>query len=110
MPSQIFKNKYPVQGLFDFLELYADKKHNHYFFAKTNFKKSVYEEAVRPYCESLKEYYFKSKHKYLDKKQTYRSFITIIRQICKYHELPFTSKIKYDKSNYEIVYYIYFEP
>jgi len=30
-----------------------------------------------------------------------------LRQICKYNHLPFTSKIKYDKSNYEINYYIY---
>ena len=96
MPSQIFKNKYPIQTLFDFLELYSDKKHNYYYFTKTNFKKAVYEDAVMPYCQSLKKFYYLSKHKYLDKKQTYRSFIT--------------SKIKYDKSNYEIVYYIYFAP
>jgi len=110
MPSQIFKNEYPIQALFNFLELYSDKKHNYYYFTKTNFKKAIYEEAVLPYCQSLKEYYYLSKHKYLDKKQTYRSFITIIRQICKCYQLSFTSKIKYDKSNYEIVYYIYFAP
>ena len=26
MPSQIFKNAYPIQGLFDFLEIYSDKR------------------------------------------------------------------------------------
>jgi len=109
MTSQIFKSKYPIQGLFDFLELYSDKKTNYYYFTKTKFKKGVFENAIRPYCDSLKEYYYLSKQKYLDKKQTYRSFVTIIRQICKYHHISFTSKIKYDKSNYEIVYYIYFD-
>lgn len=110
MPSQIFKKPYAVQSLFDFLEIYSEKRNNYYYFTKTAFKKGAFEKAISPYCESLKEYYYISKHKYLDKKQTYRSFITIIRQICKYHHLPFTSKIKYDKSKYEIVYYIYFEP
>lgn len=109
MTSQIFKSKYPIQGLFDFLELYSDKKTKYYYFTKTKFKKGVFENAIRPYCDSLKEYYYLSKQKYLDKKQTYRSFVTIIRQICKYHHISFTSKIKYDKSNYEIVYYIYFD-
>ena len=40
-------------------------------------------------------------------KLTYNSFTTIIRQICKYNQITYTSQIKYDKSTYEIVYYIY---
>ncbi len=110
MSSQIFKKAYPKEKLFEFLDLYAEKKNRYFYFTKISFKKAAYEKAIVPYCNSLTEYYYSSKHKYLDKTQTYRSFITIIRQICKYHHLPFTSKIKYDKSKYEIVYYIYFEP
>ena len=108
MSSQIFKNKFPKEDLLGFLDNYAEKKHNHYYFTKTSFKKAVFEQSITPFCDSLKEYYYLSKQKYLDKIQNYRSFITIIRQICKYHQMGFTSKIKYDKSNYEIVYYIYF--
>ena len=37
----------------------------------------------------------------------YKNFVTIIRQICKYHHIPFTSNIKYSKSKYEIKYFIY---
>jgi len=109
MSSQIFKNAYPKENLFIFLDRYAEKKVKYYYFTKTSFKKAVFEKAIVPYCNGLTEYYYSSKHKYLEKMQTYRSFITIIRQICKYHHISFTSKIKYDKSNYEIVYYIYFE-
>ena len=109
MSSQIFKKAYPKEELFGFLDRYAEKKSNYYYFTKTSFKKAVFEKAIVPYCSGLTEYYYFSKHKYLEKIQTYRSFITIIRQICKYHHISFTSKIKYDKSNYEIVYYIYFE-
>ena len=109
MSSQIFRKQFPKEKLFLFLDSYADKKNKYYCFTKTSFKKAVYEKAVIPFCLSLKEYYFISKHKYLEKAQTYRSFITIIRQICKHHHVSFTSKIKYDKSNYEIIYYIYFD-
>ena len=36
------------------------------------------------------------------------SFITIIRQVCKKNHIPFNSQIKYDKSSYDICYYIYY--
>ena len=45
--------------------------------------------------------------KYLEKKQTYNSFTTIVRQICNFNKLTYTSKIKYNKSSYDIVYIIY---
>ena len=108
MSSQIFKKAYPKEKLFEFLDLYAEKKNKYFYFTKISFKKAMFSDAIAPWCNILKDYYHLSKHKYLDKIQNYRSFVTIIRQICKYHHLSFTSKIKYDKSNYEIVYYIYF--
>ena len=108
MFSQIFKKEYPKKDLVEFLDKYSEKKNNYYYFTKTSFKKAVFDQSIAPFCNDLKEYYYLSKQKYLDKIQNYRSFITIIRQICKYHQMGFTSKIKYDKSNYEIVYYIYF--
>ena len=108
MSSQIFKKEYPKKSLLEFLDKYAEKKHNHYYFTKTSFKRAVFDQSIIPFCNILKEYYYSSKQKYLDKIQNYRSFITIIRQICKYHQMAFSSTIKYDKSNYEIVYYIYF--
>ena len=108
MFSQIFKKEYPKEIFFKFLDKYSEKKKNYYYFTKTSFKKAVFNKSIIPFCTTLKEYYYLSKQKYLDKRQTYRSFITILRQICRYHQIPFTSMIKYDKSNYEIVYYIYF--
>ena len=58
--------------------------------------------------EECKPYYHLSKRKYLEKKVTYNSFTTVLRQICNYNKIIYTSQIKYDKSKYEIVYYIYF--
>ena len=39
-------------------------------------------------------------------KLNYTKFVTIIRQICKKNEIPFSNTIKYDKSTYNIIYYI----
>ena len=107
MASQIFKNKVPPVLLATFLEKYGIKKSNHYLFNKTSFKKAIFEKSIEPFCNALLEYYHISKQKYLTKHQTYRSFVTIIRQICKNRNISFTSKIKYDKSSYEIIYYVY---
>ena len=107
MSSQIFKKKIPKEVLFNFLENNSKKKNNSYIFTKTSFKKAQFNNLVEPFCDSLKEYYHKSKLKYLERKINYKNFITIIRQICKSVHIPFTSKIVYDKSKYEIVYTIF---
>ena len=107
MPSQIFQSAVPRNVLFDFLEEYADKRNNQYVFSKVSFKKAQLGNKILPFTENLKENYYPSKHFYLTRKMTYKNFITIVRQICKYHHLAFTSTIKYSKSKYEIIYSIF---
>ena len=105
--SQIFQNNYPKLDFFVFLDKYCEKKNKQYSFSKESFKRIKLEEQIKSFCENLKKYYFKSKYNYLEREQTYKNFVTIVRQICKYHHLPFTSNIKYSKSKYEIKYFIY---
>jgi hypothetical protein len=45
----------------------------------------------------------------IDAPLTYNSFITVIRQICKYNKIQYKNEIKYDKSSYDIYYYIFLE-
>jgi len=51
-------------------------------------------------------YYLKTKQIYATKEITYKSFLTVVRHICKTNHIPYTNKIKYNKSEYEIIYYI----
>lgn len=108
MNSQIFKNHIPKNLLFDFLEQNATKKQNYYLFTKTYYKSAQFQETVVPFLELVKPYYYSSKIKYVTRKMNYKNFITIIRQICKFNHIAFSSNIKYDKSTYEINYNIYF--
>ena len=101
------KKKYQRKYYLISLKIILKKKNNSYIFTKTSFKKAQFNNLVEPFCHSLKEYYHKSKLKYLERKINYKNFITIIRQICKSVHIPFTSKIVYDKSKYEIVYTIF---
>ena len=78
MTSQLFKEKYPKDKFFAFLDKYCDKTDKYYTVSKVAYKKAKLEGAVR--------------------------------QICKHHLIAYTSNIKYSKSKYEIIYFIYFEP
>jgi len=109
MSSQIFKTTIPKEIFYAFLEANATKKTNYYIFTKVLFKSAQYNETVIPFLDKIKNHYFPSKQNYVTRKMTYKNFITILRQICKYHHIPFTSTIKYDKSTYDISYSIFFD-
>ena len=107
--SQIFQKPIPSDLLFNFIEPYCDKTDNNYLlFSKVAFKKmKLKENSIQDFYDSIKKYYYNLKQYYLERDKTYKNLITIIRQICKYLHVPYTSKILYFKSTYEIRYYIF---
>jgi len=107
MSNQIFKQHIPSEVFFGLLDSICLKNEKHYTLDSISFKKGVYNHTIEEFIVSCKPYYHTSKHKYLDKKLTYNSFLTVVRQICNCNNITYTSQIKYDKSSYEIVYYIF---
>jgi hypothetical protein len=108
MSTQIFKKKFPNEILFELLDAICSKNEKHYTLNIDSFKKGVFKENIQKFIEDSTEYYHLSKRKYLERKLTYNSFTTIIRQICNFNKITYTSQIKYDKSTYSIIYYIYY--
>jgi hypothetical protein len=108
MTSQLFKEKFPKETFFEFLNKYCNKTDKNYVVSKAAYKKAKLDDAIVPFFTQLKKYYHKSKHFYLDRGDNYKNLITVIRQICKNHEIIYTSNIKYSKSKYEIIYFILF--
>ena len=78
MTSQIFKIEPPIKTFHEFIQ-------NNATFSSSKFI---------------------SKKMYVEREMKYKNLITIIRQICRYHHIPFSSNIKYSKSKYEITYSI----
>ena len=107
MNSQIFKLCPPKTILFDFLEDVCENSKKKYAFSKVEFKKARLADKISGVCAKLKPYYYKSKLFYLTRQMVYKNFITLVRQLCKYHHVAFTSVMKYNKSKYEIIYYIF---
>lgn len=108
MSTQIFKNQIPNDLFFELLNNICLKNEKHYTFNIEAFKKGVYSEAIPKFLTNSVPYYHLSKRKYIERKLTHNSFTTILRQICNFNKIKYTSEIKYDKSSYDIVYYIYF--
>lgn len=108
MSSQIFKNKIPIEMLFDLLDKIALKNNNSFIINNNVYKKGIYNGLIQEFIEQCKPYYHNSKRKYLERQLNYNSFITIIRQICRINQINYDSYIKYNNSIYDIVYNIYF--
>ena len=106
--SQIFKTTFPKKIIYDFLKEFCEQTNRFYVFSKTTFKKIKLQSPnkLNEFYEKTKPHYFKSKQFYLERDKTYKNFITILRQLTKYHHIPYTSKIIYLKSTYEIKYFI----
>lgn len=108
MSTQIFKSKISNDVFFSFLESICFKSDKYYTINFIAFKKGLYNEKIQEFIKMCIPYYHNSKQKYVEKPLTYKSFATILRQICNFNSILYTTKILYCKSEYEIVYYIYF--
>lgn len=107
MSSQIFKTHVPNELLINILNNVTVKTDKFYMINNSAYKKGLFNNTIPEFIQQCIPYYHISKRKYLEKKLTYNSFITVIRQICKFNNITYTSQVKYNKSTYDILYYIY---
>ena len=107
MSTQIFKKTIPNDTLFTLLNSICLKNEKHYTLNVESYKRGIFKEIIQKFITDCIPYYHLSKRKYLEKKITYNSFTTVLRQICNFNKITYTSQIIYDKSSYNIVYYIY---
>jgi hypothetical protein len=109
MSLQIFKTEIPDEDVVNFLDSVCIKNDKHYTMNKEIFKRGVYNEIIPNFLSFCVPFYHISKRIYLEKKLTYNSFTTILRQLCKLKNFTYTSKIHYDRSCYDIIYYIFYK-
>ena len=108
MNSQIFKKRVPENILWDLLKKICVEQSKYFLLSPISFKQAEYHNTtLSDFCTSLEEYYHVSKKHYVSRKLNYSKFTTLIRQICNINQVSFTSKIVYNSSSYDILYYIY---
>tara|TARA_B100000886_G_scaffold340512_2_gene310678 strand:- start:17873 stop:18214 length:342 start_codon:yes stop_codon:yes gene_type:complete len=111
MVSQIFKSEINNELLWILLNCICEKKNEYYLINKESFKRGcIFSNKINDFYEELKPYYHESKKHYIENANTYKQFLTVVRQFCRQNNILFRSEIKYMKSTYEIIYYIYYNP
>lgn len=105
--NQIFKTLVPKDTIWDFFQINFDDKDTHFVVNNILYKKMVYTNNIISFIETIKPYYYQSKKKYLERIMNYNYFLTIVRQLCNSYNILYSSRLRYDKSSYEIEYYIY---
>ena len=104
--SSIFCKEYPKENIEQFIKDIASKQSNDdYFFDINLFKKAKFNNQIKPFIESLDEFYKRKYKYYLTRDNTFKNLLTIMRQLCKYHDIPYYKKIKYQHNDYNIVYF-----
>lgn len=106
----IFKNKIPIAILFDLLDKVNSRQEIYYLLNKSIFKCIQLGNFLPAFYKECFNYYKPKKTKYLKQPFTYKSFLTVVRQICNANKIHFEYKIKYIHSKYEIIYHIYIDP
>ena len=106
--SQIFKTQIDKKIILDFLEKICIKTEKYYIFDINSYKRAQLQDDIDSFCLLIQPFYYESKQFYVNRKLSYSRLCTIIRQICNFSSILYTSKIVYTKSKYNIPYYIYF--
>lgn len=105
--NQIFKQAVSNEVFFNFLKENCTSTHNNFFiFDIDAFKKAKFHGRIQAFCTNLYDFYYPVKHEYISRDNNFTRFMTIIRQICNYNNIPFTTRIKYANNTYYITYFI----
>jgi hypothetical protein len=107
MLYQIFRKQVPIELLMNLLRKICLKTDKYYLIDANAFKILKYNNFDNEFCSQLLDYYHSSKQHYVTREFTYKSFTNIVRHICKSNAVMYSSKIKFEKSQYNIDYYIY---
>lgn len=106
MLKQIFDTTILYELLEQICEKINDLSNNFYIIDMVSFKRLEYYDILNTFVKKVEPYYINSKKIYVTRKLDYNKFLTLIRQICKFSNINYYSKISYDKSKYFIKYYI----
>ena len=109
MPTDILKRPMDPAILMNFLHNVSSLEKNEFFINYDTLKRAKYNdgELLTSFLNEVRPYYYISKRSYLDEPINYRRFLTIIRQICNYNNIPYRSTLKYEHSRQKVEYFVY---
>lgn len=105
----VFYKNVNLEILYKLLENNALKTNEYYLIDETAYRKIIFTKEHEPFINDVHLCYYPAKRIYTTRELTYRTFITILRQICKYHSIQFEMRTKYSHCNTEKIYFLYYK-
>jgi hypothetical protein len=106
MKTNYFKSIIPKEYLFTLLHKICRIENLKYVLNYCSYKSGIFNNLIQEFISICKPYYLTNKQTYVTRELTYKSFLTVVRHICKTNNIQYNHHIKYNKSEYEIVYII----
>jgi hypothetical protein len=107
MSKQIFKSEIPKDILISLLDKICETNDSVYMIDLNAYKRMKFHNYHTDFLSTIIEHYHWSKRFYIEREFTYQSFANILRQICRLHNIPISSNIRYCESTYAIEYFIH---
>ena len=102
--SHIFIEKYPLDKLYEFFKENAILQGEKYFFDVNLYRKGIFNKNITNFVNTIEPYYKQQKKFYITRALTYKNFMTILRQLCRSHNIEYTNKVRYINNSYQIEY------
>lgn len=105
--SNLFRKPYPLANFYSFLEDTCKSTPEYYLIDQNVFHNLTFHEKHLPFLQELEDYYYECQHtNYIKRDWSYRSFITIVRQICSYYNISITFTKQYNHGLLDLRYFI----
>ena len=106
MKTNYFKKHVPSNILLSLLSEICVVNNNSYVIDMSSYHNGIHKGLIQNFMEECKKYYKDSKQIYVTKNITYKSFLTVVRHICKINSIIYSHHIQYCHSIYQVVYNI----
>lgn len=98
--SQVFREPPSINCLQNIIECFGTKERDEFMIDYVTYKKIIFHKVYVDWLEELLPYYYNSKKFYITRNFSFNSFITIIRQLCKFFGKDY--RYTYDRNqNYQ---------
>jgi len=109
MKSSLFRSKVPRDLLISFLAEIGRREKNGYVVYDELLKRKGREATIGAFLCASVTYYYPSKWHYVRRVKDAKTLMAVIRQICKSHNIPVSSRTIYQHGNYTIHYKVIVE-
>ena len=107
---QLYKQVIPRNVIVEYLTHISNDciKNDKYMVVNANsFRKTMCDGSFKKFCATILKYYAICKQTYINRTHTYSSFLTVIRQVCRLHNMDIRNKRGCENKKSFAIYHIY---